>query len=193
MRHYQAHGLKTLGMKPIATGCESKPNGLRNADAEQLLKQSGLNIPYHLINPYAFAPPIAPHLAAAAVGEAIQIDNILKAYHALRQQTDKLIIEGVGGWRVPINERESLKDLVLALDLPVVLVVGLRLGCINHALLTAECIVHDGCRLLGWIANSLDADFPADTSVDAIAARLSAPLWGKIPFNKTAARLADDP
>jgi dethiobiotin synthetase len=176
MRRWQAQGRRVAGMKPVASGCEMTPAGLRNADAEALLRQSGLALDYALVNPYAFAPPIAPHLAARAAGRRIEIESIVAAYHALRRQADRVLVEGVGGWRVPLNERESLKDLALALDAGVILVVGLRLGCINHALLSAECILHDGCRLHGWIANPLDPDFDPTGSIEAIRERINAPL-----------------
>ena len=159
MQYLKNQNLRVAGMKPIATGCYSTKNGLRNSDAEQILELSGLDIPYDWINPYAFAPPIAPHLAAAKIEQVIELENIIKKYQQLATNTDTVVIEGIGGWRVPINATHYLKDLVLALKVPVILVVGLRLGCINHALLTAEAIIHDGCFLAGWIANPIAPDF----------------------------------
>lgn len=182
IQYFQQQGWKVAGMKPIATGCELTPDGLRNADAQQLLQFSNLPISYSQVNPYAFLPPIAPHLAAAQSGQLIELDKIARAYYQLSRLADIVLVEGVGGWRVPLDAHHTLKDLVLLLDLPVILVVGLRLGCINHALLTAEAIVHDGCQLRGWIANHLTIEENWQEVIESLQARLSAPLLGIIPF-----------
>ena len=185
MQYYQQQGWRVVGMKPIATGCESTPEGLRNADAKKILQLSGLPIQYAQINPYAFLPPIAPHLAAAQANQVIEIEKIVRAYYQLSRRADIALVEGVGGWRVPLNAQHTLKDMVLSLNLPVILVVGLRLGCINHALLTAETIVNDGCQLYGWIANHLTAEENWQDVINSLEQRLSAPLLSVIPFSAT--------
>lgn len=175
--------LTVAGMKPIASGCYYDKNGeLRNSDAEQILQLSDLEIPYDWMNPYAFEPPIAPHLAAQQIGQVIEIEKIVKHYQQLVQLVDCVVVEGVGGWRVPINARQSLKDLVLALKIPVILVVGLRLGCINHALLTAEIIEHDGCQLVGWIANPVTPHYNIQSTIDTLTSRLAVPLLAQMPY-----------
>jgi len=182
IQHLKNQGLRVAGMKPIASGCEATQAGLRNSDAEQILKTSGLDVPYDWVNPYAFAPPIAPHIAAAQVGQTIELETIISQYQQLAAQAEALVIEGVGGWRVPINRTQSLKDIVLALKVPVILVVGLRLGCINHALLSAETIIRDGCTLAGWIANPIDPDFDAQASIETLKERLEVPLLAEMPY-----------
>jgi dethiobiotin synthetase len=181
IQHFKNQGLRVAGMKPIASGCHRSKAGFRNRDAKQILKLSGLDVPYEWVNPYAFAPPIAPHLAAAQAGQTIEISNIINKYQQLAAQADTVVIEGVGGWRVPINATQSLKELVHAMEVPVILVVGLRLGCINHALLSAETIIRDGCTLAGWIANPIDPDFDGQGSIDTLSERLKVPLLAQMP------------
>jgi dethiobiotin synthetase len=185
MQYYQQQGWRVVGMKPIATGCESTPAGLRNADAQQILQLSSLPIQYAQVNPYSFLPPIAPHLAAAQAHRVIEIEKIVRAYYQLSRLADIVLVEGIGGWRVPLNAQHTLKDMVLSLNLPVILVVGLRLGCINHALLTAETIVNDGCQLHGWIANHLTAEGNWQEVINSLEQRLSAPLLSVLPFSAT--------
>jgi dethiobiotin synthetase len=185
IQHFKNQGLRVAGMKPIASDCQHTKAGLRNSDAEQILKLSGLEVPYERVNPYAFEPPIAPHIAAKQVGQVIDINMIIERYHSLAKQADVVIIEGFGGWRLPVNETQGVKDLVFALQVPVILVVGLRLGCINHALLTAEAIARDGCTLAGWIANPVDRHFDAQDSIDTLKAHLDAPLLANLPFLAT--------
>ncbi len=180
MRACQRQGHCTIGMKPVASGCQTTPVGLRNSDALALLRQSNLDAPYEWINPYVLQPPIAPHLAAAQAGIRLEITPIIKAYQRLRPLAQRIVVEGAGGWRVPINEGETLADVALALRLPVVLVVGLRLGCINHALLTAEAIARDGAPLVGWIGSAIDSDYAPDTTLETLRARIAAPCWGWI-------------
>lgn len=182
IQHFKNQGLQVAGMKPIAAGCYRSEAGLRNDDAEQILELSGLEVPYEWVNPYAFEPPIAPHLAAAQANKIINISNICNYYQQLAAQAEVVIIEGIGGWRVPINAEQSLKDIVLALKVPVILVVGLRLGCINHALLTAETIIRDGCSLAGWIANPIDPHFAAQGSIDALSERLEVLCLAQMPY-----------
>jgi dethiobiotin synthetase len=181
IQYFKNKGLQVAGMKPIASGCRKRIIGFMNRDAEQILETSSLDVPYNLVNPYAFSPAIAPHIAAAQIGETINLQNIINKYNQLAAQVDVVIIEGVGGWRVPINATESMKDIVLAMKAQVILVVGLRLGCINHALLTAETIIADGCELVGWIANSLEPKFDKKASIETLSERIEAPLLATMP------------
>ena len=177
-------GLKTAAIKPIASGCESTPEGLRNADALLLQRTMSLPLSYDEINPIALAPAIAPHLAAEQAGvrvNAMQLAGICRG--VLMQRADLTLVEGAGGWRVPLNSRELLSELPKMLGLPVIMVVGMRLGCINHALLTAEAIARDGLALVGWVANSVDRDMPClEENIATIKSYLRAPCLGEVPF-----------
>jgi len=186
MRAFQIKGMTVAGMKPIATGCEETVAGLRNADALSLVAQSSTIHDYATINPYAFKPPIAPHIAAARAGAEIDIKRIASAYAMLCKQNDVVIVEGIGGWRVPLTGGESLVDLVRVLHLPVILVVGLRLGCINHTLLTAETIISDGLVLAGWAACQINPFYPeTDKTLHTLIESVPAPLLGVLPYLQT--------
>ncbi len=183
MQVLKNQGLRVLGMKPVASGCASTAAGLRNQDAEQIQQQASFPLPYAQVNPYAFAAPIAPHIAAQQLGLDIDLAGLQHTALALQAQADVLVIEGVGGWRVPLSAQHSLVDLVNILQARVILVVGLRLGCINHALLTAEVIAQDGCQCVGWIANQLDPQLSVQTAiVETLQQRLSMPLLGTLPY-----------
>ncbi len=150
-------GCSTLAMKPVASGCDMSAEGLRNSDALALIAQSTVPLPYTQINPYAFAPAIAPHIAAQEAGVELSVAGLYRAAQViLQEQADFILIEGAGGWRVPISNTEFLSDFAIALQLPVILVVGVKLGCINHALLSAQAILNDGLELAGWVANVVD-------------------------------------
>ncbi len=186
MAALQAQGKKVVGMKPVASGCEITEEGLRNADALQIMQQASRLQDYDVVNPYAFASPIAPHIAAKQTGTDISLDNIVQAYTALQSQADCVVVEGVGGWRVPLDEKIFLVDMVKALQLPVILVVGLRLGCINHAILSAETICADNVNLIGWIANQIVPDYGnVDETVSTITSHIPAPLLASIPYLET--------
>jgi dethiobiotin synthetase len=180
-------GLTTLGLKPIASGSEATPDGLRNADALALQAEIVPAVDYTTINPYAFAPAIAPHLAARRAGVEVRLADLtgwLRPLLALER--DLTLVEGAGGWRVPLNDDEDLAELALAMELPVILVVGLRLGCLSHARLTAEAITASGLRLAGWIGSQVDPAFAADDALyrDNLATltrTLPAPCLGVIP------------
>lgn len=183
MQSLQARGMQVAGMKPVATGCERQAGGLRNADALALMHQASSPQPYAMINPYAFLPPIAPHLAAQDAGRVIDFAVVIKAYDALAGDNDIVLVEGIGGWRVPMGGGRTLADLVRALRLPVILVAGLRLGCISHALLTAEAIQADGLPLAGWVANRVDPSYAeACGTIETLIAAIPAPYLGSIPF-----------
>lgn len=182
MEALRQSGAAVLGMKPVASGCELTPEGLRNEDARRLQAQGSHQVPYAQVNLYAFEPPIAPHIAADQAGVRIEPEVIAAAAESLAAKSDFLVVEGVGGWRVPLGPSLFASDLPLVLDLPVVLVSGLRLGCINHSLLTAESIRVSGARLAGWVANQIDPDMPVrDENLATLAALIEAPCLGLVP------------
>jgi len=158
---------------------------LRNADAERLLAQSSREVPYDWVNPYAFLPPIAPHIAAQEAGVRIDPDLIRSRAQDLAGLGDLLIVEGLGGWRVPLGPDLAVSDLPALLGLPVILVVGLRLGCLNHALLTVESILAGGCRLAGWVANQIEPKMARrEQNLATLSTLLPAPLLGLIPWRE---------
>lgn len=176
-------GLSTAGLKPVASGCEQTPEGLRSEDALRLAAESTVSLPYTVVNPWAFEPPIAPHIAAARTGTAIEFAAVAGALAHARKAADLVVVEGVGGWLVPLGDRATVADLVVDLDLPVVLVVGLRLGCLNLALLTAESIRARGLPLAGWAASVLDPGMPAlEENIRTLMRRIEAPLLGCLPY-----------
>lgn len=174
-------GWRSLGYKPVASGCERRGGGWQNDDALALQAAASERLPYARVNPYAFGPAIAPHLAAEAAGETVRLGVLNEGHAFLAGRADLVVIEGAGGWLVPLNPDISFGGWVAQQGWPVVLVVGMRLGCINHALLSAESIARR-CRLAGWIANGLAARMPAyDETLAALRSRLPAPCWGEIP------------
>ncbi|MFZ5567982.1 MAG: dethiobiotin synthase [Pseudomonadota bacterium] len=177
-----AAGVRAAGMKPVAAGAEEREGVLRNEDVDFLYEAAPLKLPRELTTPYLFRTPAAPHIAAALECQPIEPRRIVAAYEQVRAQAEAVVVEGVGGWRVPLTNSYDTSDLARQLGLPVILVVGLRLGCINHALLTAEAIAARGLKLAGWVANTVDpAMGHADGNVEAIAVRLNAPLLGRVP------------
>ena len=183
----RARGLRATGMKPVASGCERIDGTWKNADALALLDASDPRPAYADCNPFALPLPLAPELAARDAGVDVGLQAILDAHARLAASADAVVVEGVGGWAAPLSSSLMQADLVRALELPVVLVVGLRLGCLNHALLSARAIAADGCRLIGWIANAIDPGMEAvDDNVAMLAARLPAPCWGRLPFESAA-------
>jgi dethiobiotin synthetase len=180
---FAQRGLKAAGMKPVAAGCELRNGILLSDDVAQLMAASNVTAPLELVNPYAFVPPIAPHIAAEQAGTAIELEMLEQAYQRLRTQAEVVIVEGVGGFRVPLGENFDTADLAEALALPVVLVVGMRLGCLNHALLTAEAIAARGLTLAGWVANRITPEMPAYAeNLQALRQRLAAPCLGELPW-----------
>jgi dethiobiotin synthetase len=180
----RARGLTTLGLKPVASGCEATPEGLRNSDALQLKAASSVSLSYSEVNPVALEQPLSPHLAARAAGRRLNLMQLTGHVRAgLMHRPDLALVEGAGGWRVPLNEREMLSGLPRELRLPVVLVVGIRLGCLNHAILTTEAILKDGLRLAGWVANCLDPEMgDVEGNIETLRAMLPAPCLGVLPF-----------
>jgi dethiobiotin synthetase len=183
MRHLQDRGRRVVAMKPVASGCRHTAQGLRNDDALLLQRQGSLPLDYHEINPYAFEPAIAPHLAAAAAGVRIEPDAIRTGFERLAVQADQVCVEGIGGWLVPLNEVHTVADLAAELELGIILVVGIRLGCLNHALLTQAVIAGAGLHLAGWVANQPSPECErAGEIIGALRSRLAAPLLGTVPF-----------
>lgn len=175
-------GARVAAMKPVASGARATPAGLRNDDAERLLAAANVAADYGEVNPYCFEPPIAPHVAAAEAGAVIRTGPILRAAAALAGRADTLVVEGVGGWRVPLAGGLDVAGLARTLALPVVLVVGLRLGCLSHACLTAEAIAAGPCRLAGWIGSAVDPVMARSAeNLDTLERLLPAPCLGLVP------------
>lgn len=186
MSELQNRGLKVNGMKPVASGCEKQGGKLRNDDAIQIQSQSSASFAYDQVNPYAFAPPIAPHFAAAELGVEIQLSTINACYSVVADGAEIILVEGAGGWSVPLGDGLFWCDIVKNLGLQVVLVVGMRLGCINHALLTARAIQADGCSLLAWVANQIDPEYSEfDATVECLRDVLPASFLGVMLHNDT--------
>ena len=184
-----AQGKRVVGMKPVAAGCDDEG---RNEDALKLCAASNVQAAYQQINPYCFLPAIAPHLAAQQVGVEIQLARIVDAYRELAAQAEAVIVEGAGGLLVPLNKTQDGADLALELGIPIILVVGIRLGCLNHALLTVEAIAARGLTLAAWVANVVEADMVmGEENIAALQQRIVAPLLGIVPFlNHADARVA---
>lgn len=177
---FAAYGRSVVGMKPVAAGCD---DGMHE-DVRRLRAASNVLAGLGQINPYNFTQAVAPHLAARFAGVRISLARILETYSELNAQADVVVVEGAGGFRVPLNDEEDSADLVQRMNIPVVLVVGMRLGCLNHALLTAEAIASRGLTLAGWVANVVDADMAMlDGNIAALKLRIEAPLLGVVPHS----------
>jgi len=183
-------GASTLAIKPVAAGCEDSPHGLQNDDALQLMAQMTEQLDYGQVNPVALAPAIAPHIAAQQTGQTLDLQVLIKhCQKVLEKSVDFALIEGAGGWRLPLNDKEYLSGLPQALNMPVILVVGMKLGCLNHALLTAEAISQDGLTLAGWVANCADENMSCfEENLQTLKQAFNAPLLGVVPWlnDKTA-------
>ena len=179
----RARGRRAIGMKPVASGCEWIDGGWRNEDARLLQAASEPRPDYDDVNPFALRAPVAPELALRDDGVELALTPILAAHARLASQGDAMVVEGVGGWAAPLSAELDQLDLVRALRLPVVLVVGLRLGCINHARLSVRAIQDDGVELLGWIGNVIDpAMARIDDNFGILRQRLPIPCWGRLPY-----------
>ncbi len=180
---WRLRGLRVVGMKPVAAGGTLVDGVWRNDDTAALVAASSVVADSRLVTPYAFAAPIAPHIAAAQAGVTIDIPLIVSAYAELATLADRVVVEGVGGWCVPLGASVDTADMAVALGLPVVLVVGMRLGCLNHALLTSEAIRRRGLHLAGWVANVLDPTMTAlEDNLATLYARLDAACLGVLPY-----------
>jgi dethiobiotin synthetase len=175
---------RVVGMKPVAAGLVLQDAEWVSEDVLALRAASTVAVPAALDNPVALPDALAPHLAAARAGRAVTVAELFAAHAALRDLADVVVVEGAGGWRVPVNDSETLADLAVALARPVVLVVGLRLGCLNHALLSAEAIRADGLHLAGWVANAIDPGMACrEENMDTLRHWLPAPLLGVVPWH----------
>lgn len=181
LRAFAAQGKKAVGMKPVVAGSE---NG-HWSDVEQLIAASSISAVRAHVNPYAFDLPISPHIAAQQAGTQIDLAVIQRAYQALSNQADVVIVEGAGGFLVPLNEHQTGADLAKTLNLPAILVAGMRLGCLNHALLTAQAIKAAGLTLIGWVANCMDPQMLVlQQNIATLKQRLDCPLLGILPFDR---------
>jgi len=184
LHHLARHHARVVGMKPVAAGGQvQQGEAWVNEDVLALRAASTTAVPPDLDNPVALPDPLSPHLAAQRAGRHVRVAELLAAQQTLLTLADVVLVEGAGGWRVPLNDDETLADLARAMAAPVVLVVGLRLGCLNHALLTAEAIRADGLHLAGWVANGVDPQMACrDENIATLRQRLGAPLLGVVPW-----------
>lgn len=186
LRGLRERGRRVAGMKPVASGCHETPAGIVSDDALALIAEASESAPYSIVNPYSFIPAIAPHVAAVEAGTRIDLRELERAYRILAGLADIVVIEGAGGWLTPLDAKHALADFARKVKADVILVVGLRLGCLNHALLSAQSIEHSGLRLAGWVANTIDPDFErASDNVRALQDRLKAPFFGQVPHQMT--------
>jgi dethiobiotin synthetase len=181
---FAAAGKRVAAMKPVASGCVRTPDGLRNDDALALLDAMNVRASYAEVNPYAFEPAIAPHIAALEAERPIDFDVLDRCYERLALRSDVTIVEGAGGWLAPLDAERTFADLATHWQLDVILVVGLRLGCLNHALLTAESLQRRGLRFAGWIGNSVDREFERrEENLQTLGSRIAAPCLGTFPYS----------
>ncbi len=183
MANLKEHGLRVAGMKPVASGCYREGSSLRNQDAVLLQTHSSINVDYSTVNPYAFEPAVSPHIAARRQGDKIRLEKVVDRFRILQELAEFVLVEGVGGWQVPLNSNDRLSDMVGVLGLPVVLVVGLRLGCLNHAFLTSSAIERSGCTLAGWVGNLAEPGFDClEENMESLRQEIPAPCLGFVPF-----------
>jgi len=183
IRRLRESGVAVAGMKPVAAGVVAGPDGPANEDALLLQAEASIRHAYATVNPWLFEPAIAPHLAAAEAGIVIGTDRIAAAHVLLCASAQVVIAEGAGGFLVPLDDRRSMAELPALLGMDVILVVGLRLGCLNHAFLTAEAVAARGLTLAGWVGNSLAPDFPRrQANIATLAAGIAAPCLGIVPW-----------
>ena len=157
VRGFRALGARVAVMKPVASGSDPTPQGLRNADALALIEAAGTSAPYAQVNPYCFEPAVSPHIAAKEAGIAVDLGTIMGNFEQLAMGSDWVVVEGAGGWLAPVSDARSMADLARVLKIPALLVVGVRLGCLNHAALTRAAIDRSGVGFAGWVANHIDA------------------------------------
>lgn len=191
MNHFKQQNLSVLGMKPIASGCEKIGNEWINDDALTIQKHGSFEIDYKIINPFAYEKSISPHLAGK--DNPANFDTILASFQTLQNLADVVIVEGAGGWYVPLNETETIADLAKKLNLPIILVVSIKLGCINHALLTAQAIENANLNCVGWLAVCNDKDFSCiDLTLESVKKRLKIPLLGVFAHNQQQTKILLD-
>jgi dethiobiotin synthetase len=185
MAYFKKQNLSVVGMKPVASGCEKISSEWRNSDALAIQKMGSEFVDYSLLNPFAYELPISPHLAGKK--NPVDLETVFANFQTLQNLADVLIVEGAGGWYAPLNENETIADLAKKLNVPIILVVSIKLGCINHALLTTEAIKNAGLNCIGWIAVCNDEMFDCvDLTIESLVARLKMPLMGTFPYSETA-------
>ncbi len=186
LKSFDLHGLTAVGLKPISSGCQYNKSGqLVNDDALSLQAASSIQCPYRVINPIALAEPIAPHIAAQQVNIKLSVKETVEKIVTAMQETkaDIHVIEGVGGWSVPLNDHEFMADVVSTLNIPTILVVGMKLGCLNHAMLTSQSIINTKTPLVGWIANCIDPSMLAiQENINTLKQSIPAPYLGIMPY-----------
>jgi len=193
LRALRTAGWRAIGMKPVASGTITTDLGIINEDVTSIIAESSRDmlpsVAARDINPYCFEWPVSPHIGAERVGIFVDIEQIVAAYERLAAASEAVVVEGTGGWMTPIGPRTTMADVASALELPVILVVGLRLGCLNHALLSAEAIEHSGCTLIGWVGNMLDPSMQAlSENLESLKQRLPAPPLGLLARTPDAGR-----
>jgi dethiobiotin synthetase len=185
MRYFKAQGKTVVGMKPVASGCFMQDGQLKNEDALLIQKNASVELDYDAINPYAYELPVSPHLAG--VKKQVILDEVVSGVEVLKELADIVLVEGAGGWCTPLNERQDNSDLARSLDLPVIMVVAIRLGCINHAKLTYQAIEQSGASCAGWIAMCTDPDMLSwNENIQTIKVSMATPLLGVLPYMKVA-------
>jgi dethiobiotin synthetase len=186
MRYFQAQGKTVAGMKPVASGCEWIDGRLRNEDALMLQNNASVTLDYDLVNPYAYFQPVSPHLAGEE--NPVELNKVVAVFDQIKQTADVVLVEGVGGWLVPLNHQgDDVQAMAKALNLPVILVVAIRLGCINHARLTYQAIKNSGLTCAGWLATHVDAQMlKQNENIATLQQLINAPLLGVLPYSEKA-------
>ncbi|MCF7964518.1 MAG: dethiobiotin synthase [Methylobacter tundripaludum] len=185
MRYFKSRGKSVVGMKPVASGCLIQDGRLKNEDALLIQANASLPIDYDLINPYAYELPVSPHIAG--VNNPVKLDQLAAGFETLKTLADIIVVEGAGGWYAPLNERETISDLAKLLALPVIMVVAIRLGCINHARLTYQAVAQSDVNCVGWIAVCTEPELlGGDQNIQTIKSTVDAPLLGVLPYREVA-------
>ncbi|MEL3925833.1 dethiobiotin synthase [Aeromonas enteropelogenes] len=184
LRELSAQGIRCAGYKPVSAGCARTPDGLRNLDAVLLQEAASLALPYDLVNPFAYEPPIAPHIAASEVRQPIDMQGISEGLRKIEQAGAELtVVEGAGGWYLPLDRQHLMSDWVKQENMAVIMVVGAKLGCLNHALLTFAAIRNDNLPVAGWVINRLHGAMSHyQENLDTLRGLIPAPFLGEIPF-----------
>ena len=181
MRHFQRLGKSVVGMKPVAAGCQKQAEIWKNEDALLMQRYASITVAYELVNPYAYPMPVSPHLAGCE--NPVEMQVVLDRFRHLQALADLVVVEGAGGWLAPINEHQDISDLARQLGLPVIIVVGIKLGCLNHAKLTYRAIYDSGLNCAGWIANCIDPTMlMTQENIDTLKQAIAAPLLGVLPY-----------
>ena len=181
MRYFKQQGKSVVGMKPVASGCFMRDGQPKNEDALLIQENASLKTAYDLINPYAYELPVSPHIAG--INNPVKLAAIVERFNVLKELAEIVLVEGAGGWYAPLNDYEDISDLANALALPVILVVAIRLGCINHAKLTWQAIQHSDIPCAGWVAVCVDPDMlKPDENIHTVKTALNAPLLGVLPY-----------